>query len=74
MATVDEATAQCHFAVGILKGNSLTPQKEIVIPPYSVETLVENHVPVRIERGIGQGADFIIINAYGKRQIQSTSN
>ena len=59
METVDELTAQHNFAVGILKGNSLTPRKEVVIPPYSVETLVENHVPVRIERGSGQGADFI---------------
>lgn len=59
MATVDEATAQHNFAVGILKGNSLTPRKEVVIPPYSIETLVENHIPVRIERGSGQGADFL---------------
>lgn len=59
MEAVGEATAQHHFAVGILKGNSLTPRKEVVIPPYSVETLVENHVPVRTERGMGKGADFI---------------
>lgn len=59
MATVDELTAQHNFAVGILKGNSLTPRKEVVIPPYSIETLVENHIPVRIERGSGQGADFL---------------
>lgn len=59
MEAVGEATAQHHFAVGILKGNSLTPRKEVVIPPYSVETLVENHVPVRTERGMGKSADFI---------------
>ena len=59
MEAVGEATAQHSFAVGILKGNALTPKKEIVIPPYSVETLVENHVPVRTERGMGKGADFI---------------
>lgn len=59
MEAVGEATAQHHFAVGILKGNSLSPRKEVVIPPYSVETLVENHVPVRTERGMGKGADFI---------------
>lgn len=59
MEAVDELTAQHSFAVGILKGNSLTPRKEVVIPPYSVETLVENHVPVRIQRSMGKGADFI---------------
>ena len=59
MEAVGEATAQHHFAVGILKGNSLPPRKEVVIPPYSVETLVENHVPVSTERGMGKGADFI---------------
>ncbi len=59
MEAVGEATAQHSFAVGILKGNALTPKKEIVIPPYSVETLVENHVPVRTERGMGKDADFI---------------
>ena len=59
METVDELTTQHNFAVGILKGNSLTPRKEVVIPPSAVETLVENHVPVRTERGMGKGADFI---------------
>lgn len=56
---VGEATAQRNFAVGFLKGNSLSPRKNVVIPPYSVETLVENHVPVRVERKLGKGADFI---------------
>ncbi|MCQ2263857.1 MAG: hypothetical protein MJZ70_06190 [Bacteroidales bacterium] len=56
---VAEATAQRDFTVGFLKGNSLTPQKNVVIPPYAVETLVENHVPVRVERRLGKGADFI---------------
>ena len=59
MEAVGETTTQHSFAVGILKGNSLTPRKEVVIPPYSVETLVENHVPVRTERGMGKDADFI---------------
>ena len=57
--SVGEATAEHHLAVGFLKGNTLTPKKEVVVPPYSIETLVENHVPVIIERGLGAGADFI---------------
>jgi len=56
---VDQALAQHVFSVGILKGNTLTPKKNVVILPYTVETLVENHVSVMVERGLGSGAEFI---------------
>lgn len=56
---VDEATAQRGLAIGILAGNTLTPRGDVVVPPYTVETLVENHLPVYVERGLGQGAGLI---------------
>lgn len=55
---VGQSTAQRNFSVGFLRGNSLTSKKNVVVLPYAVETLVENHVPVFIERKLGEKAGF----------------
>ncbi len=55
---VGQSTAQRNFSVGFLKGNSLTSPKNVVVLPYAVETLVENHVPVFTERKLGEKAGF----------------
>ena len=56
---VGQETAHRHFAVGFLKGNTLTPAKDIVITPNCVKKLVDNEIPVFIERKTGKGADYI---------------
>lgn len=56
---VGQKTAQRKFSVGFLSGNTLTASKNVVIQPYTVETLVENHVTVYVERNLGIGAGFI---------------
>ena len=56
---VGQKTAQRKFSVGFLSGNTLTANKNVVIQPYTVETLVENHVTVYVERNLGVGAGFI---------------
>ena len=56
---VGQATAHRNFAVGFLKGNTLSPAKDIVITPNCVKKLVDNEIPVFIERKIGKGADYI---------------
>lgn len=56
---VGQATAHRNFAVGFLKGNTLTPAKDIVITPNCVKKLIDNDIPVFIERKLGKEADFI---------------
>lgn len=56
---VGQATAHRHYAVGFLKGNTLSPAKDIVITPNCVKKLVDNEIPVFIERKLGKGADYI---------------
>lgn len=56
---VGQATAHRNFAVGFLKGNTLTPAKDIVITPNCVKKLIDNEIPVFIERKLGKGADYI---------------
>ena len=57
--SVELATEQRNFSVGFLKKNTLTPKKEIVIPPIAIKRLVENEVEVSTERFLGKGFDFI---------------
>lgn len=56
---VGQETAHRNFAVGFLKGNTLSPSKDIVIIPNCVKKLIENEIPVFIERKLGKGADYI---------------
>ena len=56
---VGQATAHRNFAVGFLKGNTLSPAKNIVITPNCVKKLIDNEIPVFIERKLGKGADYI---------------
>lgn len=56
---VELATEQRNFSVGFLKKNTLTPKKEIVIPPITIKRLVENEVEVSTERFLGKGFNFI---------------
>ena len=56
---VGQETAQRNFAVGFLKGNTLSPAKDIVITPNCVKKLIDNEIPVFIERKVGKGADYI---------------
>ena len=56
---VGQATAHRNFAVGFLKGNTLTPAKDIVITPNCVKKLVDNEIPVFVERKLGKGANYI---------------
>lgn len=56
---VGQETAHRNFAVGFLKGNTLSPAKDIVITPNCVKKLIDNEIPVFIERKLGKGADYI---------------
>lgn len=56
---VGQETAHRNFAVGFLKGNTLTPAKDIVITPQCVKKLVDSEIPVFTERKLGKGADYI---------------
>lgn len=56
---VGQETAQRNFAVGFLRRNVLSPAKNIVITPNCIKKLVDNTIPVYIERRLGKGADFI---------------
>ena len=56
---VGQETAHRNFAVGFLKGNTLSPSKDIVITPNCVKKLIDNEIQVIIERKIGKGADYI---------------
>lgn len=56
---VGQETAHRNFAVGFLKGNTLSPAKNIVITPNCVKKLIDNEIPVFIERKLGKGADYI---------------
>ena len=56
---VGQETTASRYTVGFLNGNTLVKHKGVVILPYSVETLVENHVMVYVERNLGARADFI---------------
>lgn len=56
---VGHATAHRNYAVGFLKGNTLTPAKDIVITPNCIKKLVDSEIPVFIERKLGKGADYI---------------
>lgn len=56
---VGQETAHRNFAVGFLKGNTLSPAKDIVITPNCIKKLIYNEIPVFIERKIGKGADYI---------------
>ena len=56
---VGQATAHRNFAVGFLKGNTLTPAKDIVITPNCVKKLVDSEISVFVERKLGKGADYI---------------
>lgn len=56
---VEQETAHRNFAVGFLKGNTLSPTKDIVITPKCIKKLVDNNIPVFVERKLGKGADYI---------------
>ena len=56
---VDEPTVPFEFSVGFLNGNTLTPDKRVTILPYTVETLTENNVAVRVCRGLGKPLGLI---------------
>lgn len=56
---VGQETAHRNFAVGFLKGNTLSPAKDIVITPNCVKKLIDNEIPVYTERKLGKGADYI---------------
>lgn len=53
------STEQRNFSVGFLKKNTLLQLKKIAFPPITINKLVNNHVPVRIERKIGKELGFI---------------
>lgn len=55
---VGETIAQRNFSVGFLKGNSLSFKKNVIILPYAIETLVDNHIPVFVQRDLGCETDF----------------
>lgn len=59
---VGQETAHRNFAVGFLKGNTLSPAKDIVITPNCVKKLIDNEIPVYTERKLGKGADYIDLN------------
>ena len=56
---VGQETAHRNFSVGFLKGNTLSPTKDIIITPNCVKKLIDNEIPVIIERKLGKGADYI---------------
>lgn len=57
--SVDEPTVPFEFSVGFLNGNTLTPDKRVTILPYTIETLTENHIAVRVCRGLGKPLGLI---------------
>ncbi|HNW67387.1 MAG TPA: hypothetical protein PKK66_00850 [Bacteroidales bacterium] len=58
---VDVSTAQRNYLVGFLRGMISTDSEQIVVTPQLVAALVDNHVPVRVERKLG-GDSFIDLN------------
>lgn len=53
---VDTGTLRRDFSVGFLKGNSFSPENQVLIKPDIVGELVKNQVVVRVERKIGASA------------------